>query len=562
MAMLLEDIVESVELWLSFLKKKPQPYVDPDLDPVLLVPGIAGSILKAVDDEGKEERIWVRILSADYKFRTKLWSVFDPSTGKTVSLDPKTKIAVPEDRYGLHAIDILDPDMVIGRDCVYYFHDMIVEMLKWGFQEGKTLFGFGYDFRQSNRYLLGCGFQETMDSLAAKLESIFTASGGKKINIISHSMGGVLIFEKYVKNWIAIAAPFQGAPGYITSTFLNGISFVEGWEQNFFISKWSMHQLLIECPSIYELMASRDFHWEHTPLLEFWRQNCDSDGNSYVMLESYPPEESVPIFMEALSSNTVMWDFASHPPARPACSLGSTCGVWARDTHPTHPLVNYDGVDIPLPFNLEILKWANETRKVLSSAKVPPQVKFYNIYATNLETPHSVCYGTERAPVTDLQQLPFLQGRYVCVDGDGTVPVESAKADGLNAEARVGVPGEHRGILCDRHVFRILQHWLNAGDPDPFYNPVNDYVILPTLFEIEKHQEKGLQVTSLKEEWEIIVDGQDDEETKPLVSSICVSNEADGQHMQEEACATVIVHPQSEGRQHVELNAVSVTASA
>ena len=42
---------------------------------------------------------------------------------------------------------------IIGRECVYYFHDMIVEMTKWGFQEGKTLFGFGYDFRQSNRYL-------------------------------------------------------------------------------------------------------------------------------------------------------------------------------------------------------------------------------------------------------------------------------------------------------------------------------------------------------------------------------------------------------------------------
>lgn len=45
---------------------------------------------------------------------------------------------------------------IIGRDCVYYYHDMIVEMIKWGFQEGKTLFGFGYDFRQSNRYLLNC----------------------------------------------------------------------------------------------------------------------------------------------------------------------------------------------------------------------------------------------------------------------------------------------------------------------------------------------------------------------------------------------------------------------
>nr|KJB68839.1 hypothetical protein B456_011G158600 [Gossypium raimondii] len=81
---------------------------------------------------------------------------------------------------------------------------MIVEMIKWGFQEGKTLFGFGYDFRQSN------GLQDKLDRLAAKLESVNKASGGKKINIISHSMGGLLVkcfmglhsdvFEKYVKN--------------------------------------------------------------------------------------------------------------------------------------------------------------------------------------------------------------------------------------------------------------------------------------------------------------------------------------------------------------------------
>lgn len=73
--------MQSLEIWLKLIKK-PQAYVDPSLDPVLLVPGIAGSILKAVDDEnGNEERVWVRILSADYKFRTKLWSRFDPKTG-------------------------------------------------------------------------------------------------------------------------------------------------------------------------------------------------------------------------------------------------------------------------------------------------------------------------------------------------------------------------------------------------------------------------------------------------------------------------------------------------
>lgn len=82
MTVLLADIIESVELWLRLIKK-PQPYVDPNLDPVLLIPGVAGSILHAVDDNnnGKEERVWVRILQADYKFRTKLWSRFDPSTG-------------------------------------------------------------------------------------------------------------------------------------------------------------------------------------------------------------------------------------------------------------------------------------------------------------------------------------------------------------------------------------------------------------------------------------------------------------------------------------------------
>ncbi|KAM1917313.1 hypothetical protein ACFX13_036929 [Malus domestica] len=524
MAMLLEDILKSVELWLKLIKKT-QPYVDPNLDPVLLVPGIAGSVLNAVDEEsGAEERVWVRILGADYMFRTKLWSRFDPSTGKTVSLDPNTRIVVPEGRYGLEAIDALDPDMVIGQECVYYFHDMIVELTKWGFQEGTTLFGFGYDFRQSNR------LQETLDRLAAKLEAVYNASGGKKITIITHSMGGLLVkcfmclhsdvFEKYVNKWIAIAAPFQGAPGYVTSTFLNGMSFVDGWEQNFFISKWSMHQLLIECPSVYELMACLDFQWEHPPLLEMWRGRPDGDERSQIMLESYPLVESVQIFKEALANNTV----------------------------------NYNVEDIPLPFNMEILKWANETRKIISRAKLPPQVKFYNIYGMNLETPHSVCYGNEETPVTDLQQLRYFQPTYVCVDGDGTVPVESAKADGLDAVARVGVPGEHRGILCERHVFRILKHWLKA-DHDPYYNPVNDYVILPTAFEMERHREKGREVTSVKEEWEIISECQDADE-KPVVSSVSVSDSG------AEACATLTVHPRNEGKQHVELNARSVSVDA
>lgn len=35
-----------------------------------------------------------------------------------------------------------------------------------------------------------------------------------------------------------------GAPGYVTSTLMNGMSFVSGWEAYFFVSKWSMHQMV------------------------------------------------------------------------------------------------------------------------------------------------------------------------------------------------------------------------------------------------------------------------------------------------------------------------------
>ncbi|CAI9095995.1 OLC1v1032053C1 [Oldenlandia corymbosa var. corymbosa] len=476
-----------MELWMRLIKKSPQEevYVDPNLDPVLLVPGIAGSILKAVDEKtGREERVWVRILGADREFRTKLGSFFDPSTGQTVSIDSNSnwKIEVPDDRFGLYAIDVLDPDLVLGRDSVYYFHDMIVEMLQWGFKEGETLFGFGYDFRQSNR------FQGTLDRLAEKLEAVYTASGGRKVNIISHSMGGLLVkcfmslhsdlFEKYVKDWIAIAAPFRGAPGYVTSALLNGVSFVGGWQQNFFVSKWSMHQLLIECPSMYELMACPDFNWENPPLLQVWRKKLAHD---LANLESYLPGEAPTIFTEAL-----------------ACNKVSCCGL-----------------NIPLPFNVDILNWANETRKVLNSAKVPEGVKFYNIYGTNLDTPHSVCYGNPNSPVSDLSRLPvrFLPN-YVYVNGDGTVPAESAMADGLNAVARIGIPaGEHRGILCNRHVFRILKHWLKA-DHDPYYNPTHDFVILPTHFELDQEHEQGMKVASSvrRDEWEIVAEDTQERE--------------------------------------------------
>lgn len=121
----------------------------------------------------------------------------------------------------------------------------------------------------------------------------------------------------------------------------------------------------------------------------------------------------------------------------------------------------------------------------------------------------------------------------------------------------MGVPGEHRGILCDHHVFRILKHWLNA-DSDPYYNPLNDYVILPMTFEMESHREKGITVTSVMEGWEIISSDENDTDRKPCTSSISLSD----QSSKAQAHAKLMVHPQNKGKQQVQLSAISVSVDA
>lgn len=50
---------------------------------------------------------------------------YSNGAGETVSVNEKTRIIVPEDRYGLYAIDTLDPDMVRH----YLFGSFIVVLL-------------------------------------------------------------------------------------------------------------------------------------------------------------------------------------------------------------------------------------------------------------------------------------------------------------------------------------------------------------------------------------------------------------------------------------------------
>ncbi len=170
-----------------------------DLDPVIIVPGIMGSKLF----DPVPEEVWPNI---------------------TLTLaDPwdlhLNKLRLPENGEPSGNSLMYVGDIIRQISTSDYWQGLIDELKNNGYKENENLFVFPYDWRLNLDWLAGDPPIANINNLKDKIEAVKTQTGAQKVDIIAHSMGGLIVkryLTKYgpdsVDQFIDIATPHLGAP--------------------------------------------------------------------------------------------------------------------------------------------------------------------------------------------------------------------------------------------------------------------------------------------------------------------------------------------------------------
>eukprot|EP00892_Ulva_mutabilis_P012209 jgi/Ulvmu1/9360/UM050_0112.1 len=468
------------KLWPFHWPWKPEDVPEPT-NPILLIPGICGTQLAVRDkaDESKDvaSRVWVCIEHADKEYR-QLWGRVDEGTGHLELLDEAQEVCIPqkdptkdpvEDDGGLFPVDILDPSLYVPLHVVYYFHNLIWFLKKHRFEPAKTLFGFGYDFRQSN--------MSHMDALVARLEAASAAKDGAKVDVITHSMGGLVMrsllalrpddYSRLVRKWIAIASPFGGAPGFGMDALMTGVEFCQGWEQYFFVNRRTMHAMCSQAPAVFELLPdpARPEVWpldRRPPQCHVFRKERPGSGAADSKGEEVESEgadvggEAVHVQLKDSISehgNVVRKDSYSISEFRTV--LEGSLKEFEVET--------YKGKLVKLPMNPKCWEISDRARDAWRGRTLPEGTQFFNIFGTGYDTAYDVTYGAPDEPLEELTEIAADDPprRFSWIDGDCTVPICCAVADGLDAVERKGFFATHRGLLEVPHVWETIMDYID-----------------------------------------------------------------------------------------------------
>lgn len=230
------DAVSNNIIFVPFLE------IDPLIkrNPVIIIPGITGSYLyKDYDDKGE---IWPDI--------SKLMS---PLSISDLFLND---LVLNEDGTEKTEFPIKVGDIIRGILNVHVFDNLINKLQEEGYVEGSNLFVFPYDWRLSTK--------GTALLLNDEINKIISDTGQTQVDIISHSMGG-LVAKKYIADYgqdkidklIFLGTPQLGSPKAF-KVLMFGDSM--GYEKLFLgLNQLRAKFISQNMPSVYELLPSSKY---------------------------------------------------------------------------------------------------------------------------------------------------------------------------------------------------------------------------------------------------------------------------------------------------------------
>jgi hypothetical protein len=213
------------------------PLLSPTRNPVIIVPGIMGSYLERED--GTE--VWMNLLKMALP-------------GDDSYLD-ELKLSIggePTNDLALVLRDILRE--VLSKN---FFDGMIDHFESIGYQEGIDLFVFPYDWRLD--------ITTTIEKLLEKINQIKLQPEVQKVDIVAHSMGG-LIAKEYLKNYggnlidkfIDIGTPQLGSPNaFKVLSYGDNLNISIG--QIEFVNPNRIKIISQNMPSVYQLLPTREY---------------------------------------------------------------------------------------------------------------------------------------------------------------------------------------------------------------------------------------------------------------------------------------------------------------
>src|SRR3989344_3774884 len=209
--------------------------------PVLIVPGLVGT---EIYNNGSE-KLW---LDLNHNFADIGDEFMDPLSFSEYLYPAHNSLSIGD--------IIRKPNIIFD-----YSEGLITELKNQGYIENQDLFTFPYDWRYgvSGKYPDG---KTNSDLLKEKIHDILTQTGGDKVDVIAHSLGGLVVkkyaidnsVSHYIGKAIFVGVPNTGAPKSIKA-LLQGDNFGIPW-----LSESEIKKISANMPTAYDLLPTQQYY--------------------------------------------------------------------------------------------------------------------------------------------------------------------------------------------------------------------------------------------------------------------------------------------------------------